>query len=456
MPLFLNYYYLFSLTMPSQEKKEVRETTLVLAESDILIKHRRAYRNLTQNYIISERFITQLPVINAQAKDKFADLPTTINKEENKTIVEFKHRKPIKPGEICAAELSLLIDDSFTNRIGDLRIIDWPSEDLTDIHFLHTKPFFVSAIGKVEKNTITPALGFKSIISHARKGSTIRIEYLPKTKPIPSILWTEEYIVKNVSDEPVDECSLKFLVPRNDIKQKVSIKASEKIKLSQDSDGNAWANVTLFNLKRDEKRKIILVYKIDKTSYTFSNEYGNIQFLKGLSEPSSVGRHYLKGSKLWSVNDHSIQKIARGILEGQTNIFDIVKLIFEFVNQSFTYEANGVRLPADEMIKTKRGDCSEFSDLFVTLARACGIPARVCTGYFWGLNGKLEGHAWCEVFTKQGWIQLDPLHGFLHGVSFQHILFSKESNDVDYPSYVVKNIGGEINITKTYDVKVMS
>ncbi|MHA1302483.1 MAG: transglutaminase-like domain-containing protein [Candidatus Heimdallarchaeaceae archaeon] len=440
--------------MSASSRNELRETTLVLADRDIFVKHRRAYRNLTGSLITGERFTTTLPILNAQAKDKIGELQTTIKKEGKTTIIDYQYRRPINPREIAVSELSLLIQDSFIKRIGDLRIIDWPKEDLSDIHFLHTKPFFVSAMGEIEGNTISPLSGFKSIISHARKGKSIRIEYIQKTKPLPTLIWRDEYYFHNDSDEEAIDCELKFLVPRNDQKQRVNIKTNTTISLEQDKDGNAWAKVNIPKFRAYEKIRFVFNYKITKEPYQFSNDYGKIQFLKSLAVHGSIGHHFLNETPLWPVNDKKVQKVAQRILEGQTNIFEIVKLIFEFVNQSFKYEINGERLPADEILRTRKGDCSEFSDLFVTLARACGIPARVCTGFFWHQSNKIEGHAWCEVFTKLGWIPLDPLHGFLHGVSFQHILFAKESNDVDYPAYILKSIGGDIRVERNYSISI--
>ena len=57
------------------------------------------------------------------------------------------------------------------------------------------------------------------------------------------------------------------------------------------------------------------------------------------------------------------------------------------------------------------GDCKGFSELFVTLCRAKGIPARRCRGFmieplptFYTMF-----HAWAEAYVDPyGWIAFDP------------------------------------------------
>lgn len=62
-------------------------------------------------------------------------------------------------------------------------------------------------------------------------------------------------------------------------------------------------------------------------------------------------------------------------------------------------------------LKTKGGDCNEFSDLFVALCRANNIPAR----NVYGLTTEYDTttrHAWAEAYTDEfGWVRFDPTTG---------------------------------------------
>jgi protein-glutamine gamma-glutamyltransferase len=70
--------------------------------------------------------------------------------------------------------------------------------------------------------------------------------------------------------------------------------------------------------------------------------------------------------------------------------------------------ARNVSVP--EIIATKKGDCSEHALLFVTLARAAGIPARQVGGLMYmGDDVKsFGGHAWDEVALDGHWVPVDP------------------------------------------------
>jgi hypothetical protein len=72
-----------------------------------------------------------------------------------------------------------------------------------------------------------------------------------------------------------------------------------------------------------------------------------------------------------------------------------------------------VSLPsALEVLRTKVGDCNEHTVLFVALARALGIPARINVGLVY-VRGAFYYHAWPEVYLDEGrgrglWLPVDP------------------------------------------------
>jgi transglutaminase-like putative cysteine protease len=72
-----------------------------------------------------------------------------------------------------------------------------------------------------------------------------------------------------------------------------------------------------------------------------------------------------------------------------------------------------ISLPsAREVLRTRVGDCNEHTALYVALARAAGIPARIAVGLV-HLHGAFYYHAWPEVFLAERgnrglWIPVDP------------------------------------------------
>ena len=61
-----------------------------------------------------------------------------------------------------------------------------------------------------------------------------------------------------------------------------------------------------------------------------------------------------------------------------------------------------VSLPsAREVLRTKVGDCNEHTALFVAMARAVGIPARIAVGLV-SVRNAFYYHAWPEVYIDEG------------------------------------------------------
>ena len=64
-----------------------------------------------------------------------------------------------------------------------------------------------------------------------------------------------------------------------------------------------------------------------------------------------------------------------------------------------------------DILDNRTGDCTEHSQLFITLARVLGLPAREATGYVYSGDDSapsLGGHAWVEAYVDGRWIGLDP------------------------------------------------
>lgn len=76
-----------------------------------------------------------------------------------------------------------------------------------------------------------------------------------------------------------------------------------------------------------------------------------------------------------------------------------------------------ISLPsALEVLETRVGDCNEHTALYVALARALGIPARIAVGLVYmssSMGGAFFYHAWAEVWIAEDdgrglWLPVDP------------------------------------------------
>jgi transglutaminase-like putative cysteine protease len=82
----------------------------------------------------------------------------------------------------------------------------------------------------------------------------------------------------------------------------------------------------------------------------------------------------------------------------------------------------GSRHGVAQCLKLGYGRCWDFSDCFVTLCRASGVPARQVAGWLAGS----EGHIWAEVLLEGAWRQYDPTAGMECGSDYIPYLTSAD------------------------------
>lgn len=89
--------------------------------------------------------------------------------------------------------------------------------------------------------------------------------------------------------------------------------------------------------------------------------------------------------------------------------------IYNWVQSRMTYvyppEERGVR----NACETYRGDCGQYSALFMTMCRIAGIPARQQSGFNF-IPGNTGAHVWSEIYLPiKGWVPVDATreNGFL-------------------------------------------
>jgi transglutaminase-like putative cysteine protease len=123
-------------------------------------------------------------------------------------------------------------------------------------------------------------------------------------------------------------------------------------------------------------------------------------------------RHYLEPEPLIESNDPAIRAEARAALEGVTGTRAQAERLTRRVNAMLDKKPT-VSLPsAREVLRTKVGDCNEHTALYVAMARASGIPARIAVGLVY-TRGAFYYHAWPEVFVDHTgargvWLPVDP------------------------------------------------
>ncbi len=130
---------------------------------------------------------------------------------------------------------------------------------------------------------------------------------------------------------------------------------------------------------------------------------------------------YLLPADFWEVDNPLIQNQAKELKADKNDIYEITKTTYDFVISQIDY-SEIKRFGLNERqgaVKTLQGGaavCMEYSDLFLTLMRAQGVPARAVFGY--GYDPKVdsssqEAHQWVQIYAPKlnNWINIDVTWG---------------------------------------------
>ena len=125
-----------------------------------------------------------------------------------------------------------------------------------------------------------------------------------------------------------------------------------------------------------------------------------------------AGPELLGPNEFWPSDDPEIVALAKQITEGKTGSRDKTAAVLDWLmpgkNTKYGGPITGSRYGVKKVLKQGFGHCWDFSDCFVTLCRAAGVPSRQVLGW---LHGE-SGHVWAEVLLEgEGWRQVDPTAG---------------------------------------------
>ena len=108
-------------------------------------------------------------------------------------------------------------------------------------------------------------------------------------------------------------------------------------------------------------------------------------------------------------NHPEIVRLAQRLSRGQRDPRVVAERINKWVYDSLAKRITFGIPSALQVLRARAGDCNEHAQLFVALARAAGIPARVDAGLAY-IHGKFYYHAWPEIYLRE-WVSVDPTFG---------------------------------------------
>jgi len=157
---------------------------------------------------------------------------------------------------------------------------------------------------------------------------------------------------------------------------------------------------------------------------------------------------YLQQRPYWQSDDPKIKELAEKLKTPRS--------IYDYVSKNLSYDFSRVkdnqqRLGAINVLQNPSSAvCLEFTDLFIALSRAAGIPAREVNGFAYTQNSKERPlslvkdilHAWPQYYDEEqkSWVMVDPTWANTTGgldyfdtLDFDHVAFVIQGLDSQYP-----------------------
>lgn len=199
-----------------------------------------------------------------------------------------------------------------------------------------------------------------------------------------------------------------------------------------DDDGNWLATYTL---KPGENQEINAV--------EYVSVYPQPHFALGIGNAENL----VSKQKYWDKDAANIVNLASQLKSPE--------FIYDYLLENFVYDFKKVGLGSERLGGSKalnnpnQAVCTEFTDTFISLARALNIPAREINGFTFVSDSPLSApseedflHAWPEYFDSatNTWVQIDPTLGNTTGgldyfskLDYSHIAFVIHGEESDYP-----------------------
>jgi hypothetical protein len=232
------------------------------------------------------------------------------------------------------------------------------------------------------------------------------------------------------------------MVPSNDYRQSL---ISSKYNLEPFSSNS---NSVKFRLV-DTRDTVI------RANYFVETEADSVKVFDKVNFPiKSLDPSFLEFISRTDVYDYNgdISNLALSLSSGEDDLFNVVFNLASWVNSNVEYDLGTLSsdvLPASWVFENRRGVCTEYTSLFVALARSLGIPAREVSGFAFTESDLFERgwefHSWAEVyFPGFGWVLFDPTYGQYGFVDAGHVKLGSSEGELVKNSFSWRGRGVDV------------
>lgn len=140
-----------------------------------------------------------------------------------------------------------------------------------------------------------------------------------------------------------------------------------------------------------------------------------------------------------------ISQLAGSLAQGEDDLFLLEHKIADWVNKNIEYNLSTItseaNIPSSIVLDQRYGVCDEITNLFISINRELGVPARFVSGIAYSesilFSEPWGNHGWAEVyFPNVGWVPYDVTYEQFSTIDPTHIALQKgvdgNSHSVEY------------------------
>jgi len=185
--------------------------------------------------------------------------------------------------------------------------------------------------------------------------------------------------------------------------------------------------------------------KAEKAEYQFSVKYDvvRMEHLAAVSIQKQASRkelaRFLQPDKLVPISGKPAEIAAEQVKPGMSDL-DKGRVLYDYTFSTMKYDKTGTGWGKGDTLwacDAKRGNCTDFHSVFISMARSQKIPARFEMGLSLpeGQNsGQIAGyHCWAEFYTRErGWFPVDISEAWKHQEKKNYFFGAHDVNRVQF------------------------
>ncbi len=436
--LILILFKIFTSPAFSANEFNLKQTityTINRSGSATINQENKLINNFSQIY--AQEYVIQLSgtdIQNIIGTDSGGSIVKSVQKDGDQTIIYLKFNHPaIGKDNYTSFELNYQVPQFAVNKgkIWEISLPEFRNQQESDT--ISTNLIIPTSFGKISFSSIP--LGSVNQMSsnyhiNINQSSLVNQKILLIFGDFQLFDFDLTFYLNNDSS---DFISTQIAIPPDTENQRLiyTLIEPQPINVTQDNDGN-WLALYYLDPNQIIEVKVAGQVKISPLKTTFENINTN---------------SLTQEQEYWPISHPRIQEIAANL--------STPKSIYDYVTQTLSYDYDRINSAKRKgallaLENPSNSLCTEFTDLFVTLARAKGIPSREIQGFAYTNNPKIKPtntnadilHAWPQYFdqTSKQWISIDPTWGkttngieYFHDLDLNHFTFVIHGEDSSLP-----------------------